>query len=66
MTGKDPVIAVAFDQETQHISAAYQSTVEIFGLNSIGDEEKRIWKRLAVISVDFSVSSLAWNCKGKE
>lgn len=67
MTGKDPVIAMAFDQETQNIAAAYGSTVEIFGLsnNSASDDDvKRIWKRLAVISADFSVFSLAWNSKG--
>lgn len=68
MAGNEPVIAVAFDQETQNIAAAYGSTVEIFGLPSNSasedDDVKRIWKRLAVISADFSVFSLAWNCKG--
>jgi len=61
-----PVSAVAYDQNSGFIAAAYESTIEIFELRDLREEEEGspFWRRIAFFSVDFPIFSLAWNCKG--
>lgn len=56
------IVAVAYDNRTGTIAAAYEDRVEIF--EAISHDEQQYWKRSAAFNTEFQIGSLAWSGKG--